>query len=82
MDGKAELMGFFTTRFVEASDCREAERHAIELVQANLKEIMLNQPGDPPTFHVEEVIELAWFPCDIEPPGAGYTWYPEEQVQH
>ena len=82
VDDKPELMGFFTTRFVEASERDEAERRAIELVQANLQEIMLNAPDDPPTFYVEEVIELARFPVDVHPPGTGYTWYPDEQPQH
>ena len=80
-EGKPELLGFFTTRYVEATDPVDAERRAIELVQVNLQEIVLNQPNDPPAFYVEEVVELVRFPSDIEPPGAGYTWYPEEQVQ-
>ena len=69
-EGKPELLGFFTTRYVEATGWDDAERRAIELVQVNLQEIVLNQSNDPPAYYVEEVIELIRFPSDIPNPWA------------
>ena len=77
-DGKPEKHGFFTTRFVEANDPEEAEKISINLIRndTDLKAAVLNKQGDPPMIYLKEIDELEGF-GDIEPPGSGYTFYPE-----
>ena len=77
-DGKPEKHGFYTTRFVEANDPKEAETISINLIRndPDLKAAVLNKQGDPPMIYTKEIEELINFK-DIEPPGGGYTFYPE-----
>jgi len=74
--------GFYTWRYVEAQTSEEAERLAVDLVRGEetLRSAVLNASSDPPTIYVEEIDELESFD-GITPPGAGRTWYREDDTQ-
>ena len=73
-------MGFYTTRFVEATSPEEAENLSIELIRkdSDLKNVILNERSDPPTIILDSIEELSIF-GDNSVPGTGYTFYPEEE---
>jgi hypothetical protein len=78
LDGEIKKLGFYTTRFVEACDEREAEDLVIELLRqdSSLLETVKNDKSDLPMMHVERIEELDSFEgCFV--PGAGFTFYPE-----
>jgi hypothetical protein len=71
--------GFYTARFVEAESLDDAERIAVEKLRASekLRSLTLNDPGNRPIIHVEEVTELPSFDDagSLEP---GFIWYEED----
>lgn len=75
-DGQPKLMGFYTTRFLEADTPELAEDFAVQLIRrdAKLREAVINDKCDPPMIHAEEVVLLKTFD-GIEPPGSGYTFF-------
>ncbi len=79
-EGSKILMGFYTTRWVEASSSEEAEMKAIKLIKndQSLRRATLNEKEDPLMLYVEEISELENFE-GVNPPGAGYTFYPDEK---
>ena len=78
-DNENQLMGFYTTRWVEASTPEEAENAAIELIKndQDLKSVVKNEKDNPPMLYAEEILEIENF-NKVTPPGTGYTFYPEE----
>ena len=76
IDSQPKLMGFYTTRFLEADTPELAEDCAVQLIRgdAKLRESAINDKADPPMIHAEEVVLLQTFE-GIEPPGSGYTFY-------
>ena len=78
LDQGPHKYGFYTTRFVEAEDSKEAENIAVEIIKNDnkLKPSVLNEKSNPPKIYVEEIVELDSFD-DIKTPGGGYTFYPE-----
>ena len=81
-NGKPEKHGFFTTRFVEANNPEEAENISIGLIRSDtdFKTAVLNKQDDPPMIYLKEIVKLIDF-GDIEPPGSGYTFYPESSEE-
>lgn len=79
LEGTVQRVGFYTTRFVEASDPEQAELLAVALVKNDkeLRAAVRNERDDPPTIHLEEVVEVADFE-GVQVPGAGYSFYAEE----
>jgi hypothetical protein len=75
-DGETPKTGFYTTRFVEAQDAKQAEAVAIELIKsdAKLADIVLNKRGDTPRLHIEEVEEVKRLRSQV-----GYAFYSEEE---
>jgi len=74
LKGCVQRLGFYVTRFVEASAPDEAARCGIEVVHAELtKRPLLNAPSDDPTIKVEEVSEVE----DPYWPNPGFSWYRE-----
>jgi hypothetical protein len=53
--------GFYSTRWVEAKDSKEAEIMANDLIWEELKLKVFNDSSDPPVMHVEEIEELEDF---------------------
>ena len=76
MDGQLKLMGFYTTRFVEAETPEKAEELAVQLVRedAKLRDAVINDKSDPPMIYVEEIVMLETFDGN-KTPGAGYTFF-------
>lgn len=72
-------MGFITTRWVEASSPEKAELSAIELIKNDkeLKDAIINHKDNPPMLYAEEIIEIENF-VGVNPPGGGYTFFPDE----
>jgi hypothetical protein len=75
VDGHPERMGFYTTRFVEASGTEEAENRAVELIRDDptLRDVVLNPRDDPPMVFVDEIEEVSALR-----PAAGYTFYRQD----
>ncbi len=73
--------GFFTTRFVEAWDKREAEARVMDMLRVELKTLVQNENSDSPVMFVEEIEELETF-GEFKVPGAGFAWYPDEREGH
>jgi hypothetical protein len=70
-------LGFFTTRYIEADNPTIAENKARDLIINELDRVILNEPSDRPSMHVEKLEELRSF-GDNPSPGAGFTWFLEE----
>jgi hypothetical protein len=79
IEGKNNKLGFITTRWVEARTEAEAEKSAIELIRNDpqLKDTVLNKKDDQPMLYAEEIVEIKSFE-GVNPPGAGYGFYPQE----
>jgi hypothetical protein len=82
LDGKAEKVGFYTTRFVEAKDDNEAEEKAIAALRNDptLLERLLNEKSDTPMLFVEEIAELESFE-GLTLPGTGFSFYTSGQTE-
>jgi len=77
LEGVKQKLGFYTTRFVEASDEEEAEYAVMDLLRTELASDVLNQESDSPMMYVEEIEELKSF--DGFPyPGTGFSFFPTE----
>jgi len=75
-DGRPQVHGFYTTRWVEAENAEAAELAAVELVRSDpgLVEATVNPRDDSPMIYLADLRELADFD-GVSPPGAGYTFY-------
>ena len=82
-DGKEELLGFVTTRWVKADDQKQAELKAVELVKNDhhLHNLLRSPDGESPLpmIYLSEICKVNWFTYIRRKPGAGYTFYPMEQ---
>lgn len=76
-DGEVCKCGFFTTRFVEAKDAKNAEVLAMNLIRDELKPIVLNARSNPPMMYIEEIQKIESFGDNIVP-GSGFTWFDTE----
>ncbi len=74
LDGKAGKYGFFTTRFIEAPNMKDAETLALTMLRDELKSAVLNDISDPPVISVDEIQEINDFDRKLFP-GSGFTWY-------
>ena len=73
------VLGFVTTRFVTASSNEEACSLAIDSARQELLALIANNPSNPPTFEIIEVVELK----DSDPgdgPRRGFTFYSEPKI--
>lgn len=77
MNGTPKRLGFFTTRYVEASNAQEAELLAVQLIRDDPElRPVINEHSDPPKVFAEEIVQVA-VPSHNRP-NTGYTFYPEE----
>jgi hypothetical protein len=76
VEGSLQCLGFYTTRTVEAATEAEAESLALALIRQDKKllQIMRNEADDPPTFSVEEIVEVV---DESEADNIGFAFYPE-----
>lgn len=82
LDGTVQKHGFFTTRYVQASDEEEAELNAVDLVRNDdqLLTAVKNEKTDPPMIYLDEIEELDSFE-GIKVLGAGYSFYTDDGSQ-
>ncbi len=73
------IIGFYTTRFVEAENPDEAELKAVDLIKNDnkLKNSMKKELNPKPMLFAKEIEELESFD-EVDPPGEGYTFYPKK----
>lgn len=83
LNGKEELLGFFTTRWVKADDQKQAELKAVELVKndQHLHNLVKLPEGESlsPMIYLSEICKVNWFTYIKRKPGAGYSFYPMVQ---
>jgi hypothetical protein len=80
VDGKVGRFGFFQTVFVDATDPTQAEFDAVRIIKTNaeLQSSVKNRQADPPSLHLEHLVEVA--PSEVpslQPQGR--TLYPEKR---
>ncbi len=75
VDGKPEKLGFYTTRFVEASNETEAETAAVSALRQDeqLQGTVLNIADDPPLLYADEIEQVS----ALEK-AQGFAFYPSE----
>jgi hypothetical protein len=78
MDGRVAKYGFFTTRIVESPDPVAAEHAAVKMIRETqrLRDLVRNDPGDPPVMDVTSIVELE-SEEGIENREPGFVWYEE-----
>jgi len=76
--GRIAKHGFFTTRFVEATDPATAEDSAVQMIRETqrLRDLVRNSSDDPPVMDVTQIAELESFE-GIENREPGFVWYVE-----
>jgi len=82
-DGKEELLGFVTTRWVKASDKQQAELMAVDLIKndTHLQNLLRTPDNELPSpmIYLSEMCKVNWFTYVRRKPGAGYSFYSMEQ---
>ena len=76
VDGHLSKRGFITFRVVEAQHPEVAEEKAVQLIRetADFRQLLRNDPADPPTMKVSELVALDEADQGNEVP-AGFIWY-------
>ena len=80
LDDEAKRMGFYATCFVESSDAEAAEDLAVQMLRdrKSLRDLVLNDRGDPPLMKIESIVELASAFDETQRPQPGLVWYAED----
>ena len=80
VDGKPELLGFHTARFVRAETPEEAELIALEMLRENptLNSIEPSKRTAETMVYFESIEEIDSLPEGITEPGTGFAFYPME----
>jgi len=82
-EGKEELLGFITTRWVKAIDEEQAELKAVELIKndTHIQKLLRTSESELPSpmIYLSEMCQVNWFTYLRRKPGAGYSFYPMEQ---
>jgi len=79
LDGANKKLGFYTTRYVEADNVKDAEHKSIELIRndQSLKQTVLNSKDDLPMIYIDETTEIESFD-GVDMTEIGFAWYPNE----
>jgi len=81
-EGKEQLQGFVTTRWVKAVDEQQAELKAVELIKNDSYiQSLLRSPENEipkPMIYMSEMYKVNWLNYFRRQPGAGYTFYSME----
>lgn len=77
LEGKKTLMGFYTTKFVEAESAKEAELKAVGVLKQDedLLNLTLNRGGDiyiTPTIYLDTIYEIKESSMEGD---QGKSWY-------
>jgi hypothetical protein len=82
-EGKEELLGFVTTRWVKANDEERAELKAVELIKndTHIQNLLRTPESESPSpmIYLSEMCKVNWFTYIRRKPGAGYLFDPMEQ---
>lgn len=80
VDGKIQKLGFYTTKWVEAQNPKDAELKAVDLVrQDDFFKVSVRNPHDnTPMIYLKELSEVENFD-GVNLPGAGYAFYPDDK---
>lgn len=79
-EGKVQHIGFYVTRFVEASSALEAERRALDAIESEPHvRAARNRREDPPFIDVSESVAVAR--SDVPEVAPGYALYPVEESE-
>lgn len=78
-EGTLRRMGFFGTRFVKAHDAAAAEKMAIETVQRELMEMIVNPAENPPNLSIDNIQEQGPL-CRWWRAIKGFSWYREDEI--
>lgn len=72
--------GFYTTRFVEASNPHDAEIKAVASLRQwdEVKALVKNKKDDPPMLYADEIVELTTFDGVNRGVEKGASWYKEK----
>jgi hypothetical protein len=78
MEGKFQLMGFYTTRWVEAETAEAAEPIALELVRDEFRFSDEDRRRAPDAMmYFEEIVQVE--PDTPRVPKKGASWFPMEE---
>jgi hypothetical protein len=78
LEGKFQLMGFYTTRWVEADTAEAAEPIALEMVRDEFRFSEEEKRRAPDAMmYFEEIVEVE--PDTPRVPNKGATWFPMEE---
>jgi hypothetical protein len=78
LDGKFQLMGFYTTRWIEAETAEAAEPIALEMLRDEFRFSEEDQRLAPyAKAYFEEVVEMPLETPRV--PNAGASWFPMEE---
>jgi len=72
--GESGKSGFYTTRYVEGQDDKDATQITLDLIKIELSN-NIERTSSPKMF-VKEIVELESFE-DAKVPGSGFSWFPE-----
>ena len=77
-DGKDDLLGFYTTRFVRAETPDQAELLALDMLRENptLNGVDPSRRTAETMVYFESIEEIDSLPEGITEPGTGFTFYP------
>jgi len=82
-EGKEELLGFVTTRWVKAANPEEAELKAVELIKQDKHLLDMTRTTDDtqlnPMIFLTEMCNVNMFTYFRRKPGRGYSFYPMEE---
>ncbi|NEQ48116.1 MAG: hypothetical protein F6K00_33110 [Leptolyngbya sp. SIOISBB] len=78
MEDKPSKMGFYTNRYVEATNETEAENKAVQMIRDDSTfDKILNERSDPPMIYCDGISELEGN-VDLPPVNQGYVFYRED----
>ena len=78
LEGKFQLMGFYTTRWVEAATVEAAEQDALEDVRSEFTFSEEDRRKAPDAMmYFEEIVEVD--PDTPRTPNKGASWFPMEE---
>lgn len=80
IEGEPQKLGFYTIRYIDSLDPREAGETALAAIYEELKAKVSNKQGDDPIVSVDEIDKASFFARLLsrirgEP---GFIWFPSE----
>lgn len=77
IDGRYELLGFVTTRFIRAGSPRDAEMAGLALLRADpVLDAPREHRREDTKVYFTSIEQVDSAPTGLEEPGAGYSFFP------